>query len=510
MMGKQEKFIFVAARQNLQRYFAGSLGPQVFEQRHTIINRGHVVLIARDSQRFLLAISCSGYFQFRLRNVIMIIDGSNRQLSVLLGTGVAGGTIAAARHLGTSGFNVSIFSSSKLCAAAWSRHVSRNYTSPPEHSNRDFINRLLEIGSADSGQILLATSDQTAWLYAEHASQLSKYFRLYQPSLDCMRRILDKKLFADAAVSAGIAVLPSWIPRSIQDVEAFAPDLPYPILIKPRTHVYRYRNDKGVAVNSAEELISQYRLFEARERRRATYNSLIPEAVLPILQKFVNPERGGVRSVSGFIDRAGNSYVVRHTIKVFQRSHPVGVGVCFESASELPLLSNAVRDLCRALSFFGLFEVEFVFYENKWNVIDFNPRLFNQVGMDIRRGAPLPLLACLDAAGETTALIAAVARANSEKDDEQVVFCDCFTFRAILLLQAITSRISFDQLKYWRQWTKRHASHCIDFAADRCDPAPGIVHALSEICLGLRALPKFLTSTPRVTRKNNKAIGRPL
>ena len=34
-------------------------------------------------------------------------------------------------------------------------------------------------------------------------------------------------------------------------------------------------------------------------------------------------------------------------------------------------------------------------------VIDFNPRMFSQVGMDIRRGMPLPLLACLDAVGDS-------------------------------------------------------------------------------------------------------------
>ena len=86
------------------------------------------------------------------------------------------------------------------------------------------------------------------------------------------------------------------------------------------------------------------------------------------------------------------------------------------------------------LGYFGIFEVEFLWFDGRWAAIDFNPRLFNQIGMDIRRGMPLPLLACLDAAGETALLREAVAKAQ-EEDDEQTVFCDRFTLRAILLAQ---------------------------------------------------------------------------
>ena len=102
--------------------------------------------------------------------------------------------------------------------------------------------------------------------------------------------------------------------------------------------------------------------------------------------------------------------------KVFQRSQPVGVGVCFESLPTDPVLSNAVRRLCRELGYFGIFEVEFLWFDGRWAAIDFNPRLFNQIGMDIRRGMPLPLLACLDAAGETAALRDAVAKAQAEDE----------------------------------------------------------------------------------------------
>ena len=429
----------------------------------------------------------------------------SKSLSVLLASAASSGTIAAVRHLGAHNIEVRVVSSHRLGSASWSRHTRRCYSAPPENESQRFIERLLAIGAADPGQVLLPTSDETAWLYAENADLLQQHFCLNQPSIAVLRRILDKKLFADAAISAGLTVLPSWDPRNIDEVTALAPSLTYPILIKPRTHVHRLRNDKGVVVYSAPDLMSQYRRFIDRERARCADNSLLPDANLPILQQFVRVGREGVHSVTGFIDRTGELFVTRCATKVFQRSQPVGVGVCFESLPPAPALSEAVRRLCRETGYFGIFEVEFLRFDGQWAAIDFNPRLFNQVGMDIRRGMPLPLLAYLDAAGETSILRDAVAKAQKERDG-QTVFYDRFTLHAILLAQTITGRISRGDRAYWRDWMKQHAAHAVDFAMDDSDRIPGVIHAVSEIYLGLKSFPRFLRSTPRTSSLTQDAV----
>jgi D-aspartate ligase len=422
----------------------------------------------------------------------------SRGFSVVLASAASGGTIAAVRDLGVRGFDVAIVSSHLLAAAAWSRHAKHVYFAPPENSSQLFLERLQAIGAADPGRILLPTSDETAWMYAENAAFLKQHFRLYHPSTASLRQILDKKLFSDSATRAGLAVLPSWDPRNLDELVALAPSLPYPILIKPRTHVHRLRNDKGVVVSTAPELIKQYQLFVDRERARGAINAFLSDSNLPILQQFVRVGSEGVLSVTGFIDRTGELFVTRAATKVFLRSQPVGVGICFEAVPCPPALSAAVRRLCRELGYFGIFEVEFLHFDGLWRAIDFNPRLFNQVGMDIRRGMPLPLLACLDAAGDAAALRDAVAKAQVE-DDDAVVFCDSFTLRAILLARWLTGRISDKEFAYWRAWAKGRAPRSVDFAVDGCDPAPGAIHALSEILLGLKDIPRFMRSMPRIS-----------
>jgi D-aspartate ligase len=416
--------------------------------------------------------------------------------AALIATGAAGGSIAAVRLLGSSGIKVGVLSSEPLTAAAWSNRASQTYSAPSEKDTERFLERLLEIGAADPGQVLLSTSDETAWMYTANAKLLGQYFRMNQPSVDSMRSILDKKLFSDAAVRAGLAVLPTWEPRTFDDVVDLAPTLPYPILIKPRTHVHRLRNDKGMVAKSKAELIEFYRKYVAREEFVDGQDSL-PDASLPILQQFVNITEEGVHSVSGFIDRSGELFVTRQATKVFQRSKPAGVGICFQSLPTDHALADSVARLCHELDYFGIFEVEFIRFDGRWSAIDFNPRLFNQVGMDIHRGMPLPLLAYLDASGERAELRKAVNKARAEDINIPAVFCDGFTMRAILSAKTLTGRISLKERSYWRSWTKQHAQHAVDFAEDKYDRKPGIIHALSEIYLGVKAFPRFLESTPR-------------
>jgi predicted ATP-grasp superfamily ATP-dependent carboligase len=251
---------------------------------------------------------------------------------VLLASASAGGTVAAVRHLAAAGFEVRLLASERLGAAAWSRWVSHAHAAPPEGENKRFLSLLLNIGRSDPGQILQPTSDETAWLYSKNSAQLEEYFLLHQPSTSVLERILDKKLLATAASKAGVASLPHWDTESIDELRALAPMLPYPILVKPRTHVHCIATNKGALARSASELLQRYQQFLAQERVRDSEGGLSLDPARPLLQQFVEVGSEGVHSISGFIDRSRQLFVTRRSRKVLQRSRPVGVGVCYEGA----------------------------------------------------------------------------------------------------------------------------------------------------------------------------------
>jgi len=422
------------------------------------------------------------------------VNHSPHMASVLLASASYGGTLAAVRCLGRHGFRVNVISSSHSspAASAWSRYVHKAHTGPKEQDTARFIARLLELGRAEPGQILLPTSDETAWLYTAFERQLGQYFRLLQPPGETIFRILDKAKFADAAMRAGLATLPSWEPDSETRVSQLAPELSYPILIKRRTHVHEAVNHKGVLIISPNDLALEYGRYMRTQTAHKQGTQHLWASGLPFLQKFVSVGPEGILSVSGYIDRSGSLFVTRCASKVYQRSQPVGVGVCFESRAHLEELSQAVRRLCRELGYFGMFEVEFIRFNSDWAVIDFNPRLFNQMALDIHRGMPIPLFACLDALGDHAALSKAVTAACDYSDEPNTVFCDRFTFRAILMAGKVTRRLSKQDVIRWHAWLRDHAHRMVDVASDSEDRIPYFVHAMSELKLGLRSLPKFL------------------
>jgi D-aspartate ligase len=421
---------------------------------------------------------------------------SRGQHSVLLASASSGGTIAAVRNLGRNGVGAQVLSSTRLDAAAWSRHTSRTYSTPAEIDHELFFDRIMAIGKANPGLVLLPTSDQTAWIYTANADALAQYFLMYQPSLESIRRILDKKLLTDAAIQAGLDVLPSWDPETSDELWKLVATFPYPMLIKPRTHVQRLRNDKGVVVETPDEFSKQYERFLVRERYRSAPPAQSIDFQRPLLQQFAVDGSQNVQSITGFIDRTGELFVSRRSVKVLQRSQPIGVGICHEALPASLELSRMVYDLCRELNYFGVFEAEFILFNGRWAMIDFNPRFYHQTGLDTRRGMPLPLLAFLDASGQTDALSEAVAKAQVE-NEAPLVFCDQFTLKAILLAQGIVSRVPRANRQRWRAWIRQHAGHCVDVAMDYSDPMPAIVHALSEIYLGVRALPRLVRTTTR-------------
>jgi D-aspartate ligase len=202
--------------------------------------------------------------------------------------------------------------------------------------------------------------------------------------------------------------------------------------------------------------------------------------------------------VSGFIDRTGESMVARCTKKVFQRRRPVGIGVCFEACQLDNELAERVRALCREVGHFGVFEIEFLRWQQKWVAIDFNPRFYHQMALEIARGLALPRWAYLGACGEESLLKNEIQHVPNSTDGDKAVFCDRFTFRAIRTAMRITGRLNRTDAAGWKSWLLEHRGAIVDIALDIGDPIPGLFHALSELKSGLEAVPRFLSEPTKV------------
>jgi len=406
---------------------------------------------------------------------------------VLIGRPTAAGSLAAVRTLGRAGVPVFVCGERGLSAARLSRFAHSYWTFDSTTSEADFLAGLRFWAAQASGHVLLPASDETAWLFAKHAEELGRHYTVYAPHLDTVETILDKQRLWQACKAIGVATLPSWFPESLADVAVLASQVDFPVLIKPRQHLFRSRREKGTVVGSAKDLESAFEAFVRRERG-GEKDPAGTKQPLPIIQTFVETAVENVLSLTGFIDRSGTRTIVNATRKILQRSRPAGVGLAFESIAVPEGLGEEALRLCRHIGAFGVFEIEFVWHDGAWRLIDFNPRFYQEMRLDIARGVPLPLLAYLDACGDLAGLDAVLAATRAEATSP-LGFSDMFT---TTLMMALRMCINFPASRAAIAWHWRHRGALVDATFDRRDPLPFFGHVLCELQLGFEQLPRLI------------------
>jgi len=391
------------------------------------------------------------------------------------------GTLAAARCLGQKGIPVTLAGTADLSPSRWSRHVRNWVAAPSVFEPERYLEWLLEFGAKEPGYVLYPTSDDLAWLFAEHADELGRYYQLYQPKVASIIALLDKKALHELCSTLAIPTPRTVYPRSVAEAARLAADLEFPLLIKPRTQMLLPTRNKGMLVESRASLRTEYERFVRKNRPHPRIREVISDVDLPMVQEFQPDAAGATYSISGFITRDGR-VTARSAVKVLQRPRRVGVGICFEDAEiDATALNNVIR-LCEHVGYHGIFEVEFVRRGDSLMLIDFNPRFFGQMGFDIVRGLPLPYLAWLGATSQNERLHREVTRANAW-ETEGYVYCNRFYFGLAVYLRALTGRMSAEERARWQCWLEDPSRRELAFDPMSFpeDPWPNWVSKLREL-----------------------------
>ncbi len=389
-----------------------------------------------------------------------------------------GGTLAAVRSLGALGIPVTVAGSDFLDAARWSRYATRWVKCPPIAKLELFVEWLIAFGKREPGHVLYPSDDETAWIISNHADELGKNFRFFEPPPGALEQLLDKKSLYLLCVSLGVETVHTWFPETAAEVSQLADSLPYPVLIKPRSQLFVGSNTKGKVVSDRSLLPGEHEAFLSR--RRALLGAERDNGALPppMLQRYFPEAPNGIYTLSGFVD--GERFLARAALKVLQRPRRAGIGICFSEAPVEPKPLGAVLRICRKVGYRGVFEVEFIRDGDRRLLIDFNPRFYGQMAFDIARGMPLALLAWQAACGERAALQQELDAANGRTSDVKA-YCDRLFFHLVLLPKRLTGRMSSEEYAGWRRWYANHRTRCVDGFAQRGDMKPGVAYALCTL-----------------------------
>jgi D-aspartate ligase len=397
-----------------------------------------------------------------------------------------GGTLAAVRSLGAVGIPITVAGSDLLDAARWSRYATRWLRCPPLSKLDLFVEWLMAFGAREPGHVLYPSDDEMAWVIATHANELRKHFRLFEPSATAIECLLDKKALHQLCCATGVDTVPSWFPEDADEVGQLAAELPYPVLIKPRSQAFLVSKTKGMIVGGPAQLMDQHRAFLKRARFLPGAQRF-GKSVPPMLQQYFDEAPNGIYTLSGFV--AGDRFLARAALKILQRPRRAGIGVCFEEAPLEPEPLEAVARLCRAIGYRGVFEVEFIRDGNRRMLIDFNPRFYGQMAFDIARGMSLALFAWHAACGNDAGLRDAMTRPDG---NHVKAYCDRFYFRFLLTLQRLMRSLPGEEYGRWRRWYSTHREQCVDGFLQGEDLKPGVVHAVSALTAALTHPRSFL------------------
>jgi D-aspartate ligase len=391
------------------------------------------------------------------------------------------GTLAATRALGQAGVPVIVAGCERLGISSWSRYATRTILCPELHDSSRFLDWLCEFGEREPGIVLYPTSDDTSYLFALRAEQLSRTFRTYQPPLDAILAVLDKKRLYETARRVGLNVPETWFPESDADVERVAREAKLPVLVKPRTQILSRDHSKGLLIAERSELLPRYREFVRDGRYGRALLDTFPDAGRAMIQEFLPAAAEQIYVLAAFVDRSGTLFAARSGMKILQKPRRLGIGVCFEAAPLDPALADAARRLAVESGYFGLFQLEFISVGGRYLLIDFNPRYYNQLAFDVARGLPLPTIvqaAACDRPDIVTRLLRGVA---PQPQESEIVFCNAFGLNLIVSAQLLSGAMSAEEARFWRQWRQRYAASVIDPAVLEGDVMPQIIDIVSQL-----------------------------
>jgi D-aspartate ligase len=380
------------------------------------------------------------------------------------------GTLAAVRALGRVGIPVTTADRSTFAIGAWSRYASARLQSPEVRDTPRFVKWLIDFGQQHDKHVLLPTSDDTAWLFALHREELSRYFHLSAPPFTVISRLLNKASLYDEAVAAGLDVPRTWFPRDAADLDRCRREARFPVVIKPRTQVLFRTKSKGHYVENADALSDRYSSF-AVQRHEAGLVKLDPAAAQPMVQEFHREAATGIYSISAYA-HDGRLLGPRGARKLLQQPRRLGIGVCFEEAEILPQLAAGLTRLVERVGFAGVFEAEFIETPDGPLLIDFNPRFYNQMAFDIARGVPLPLLAYYDALGDRERLDILSQDMAMAAPSHGRVFVDLISLRLLLAAQRLSGALSREEKRRWTEWYESNRSRCTYAVLDAEDRLP--------------------------------------
>jgi predicted ATP-grasp superfamily ATP-dependent carboligase len=278
-------------------------------------------------------------------------------------------TLGIARSLGRLGVPVHAVDTDPRGPSASSRFLRRRFVLDlsPSAGPEEIIEHLLEAGRRlGSRALLIPTWDDTSILASEAYPALQEHFILPDQPHQLARSLASKKGMYRLALEHGVPTPMCSFPTSIDDVEAYAADAAFPVMIK------------GIFGNRlAERAGRTLFLAERRDELMRLYRELEDPAEPNILlQEYIPGGDDAVWMFNGYFDADSDCLYGMTGQKLRQWPPHAGtttLGVCMPNQTVLV----QTRRWMKAMGYRGMVDMGYRYdaRDGRYKILDVNPRI---------------------------------------------------------------------------------------------------------------------------------------
>lgn len=252
-----------------------------------------------------------------------------------------------------------------------------------DFNNREnFINALTKYGEENKNKkiLLIATSDLYVKMVAENKKILEKYFYFNYPDLEVVNNLLIKEKFYDIYKDMGIDIPKTYLylcnkNEDINKIKKYFNNQ-YPIIIKPSDGVeYHKLDSEGLAkvykVHDESELDEIIKKIE-----NAGYNKNL------IIQEFIPGDDSALFDSIFYVGKDKKAKLATFAQIGLQEHTPTGIGNCtvlvngFDEHGYNEEIVYKLKEFIEKINYSGFaeFDIKYDSRDNKYKVLEINPR----------------------------------------------------------------------------------------------------------------------------------------
>lgn len=301
-------------------------------------------------------------------------------LRVLVTDGSSKHTLAAVRSLGHSGFRVAVLDKSPMAESFYSRYChERKLISKNTNTPEQFVRDLRSILKAKKYDILLPISWFSNYSVSKYAGYLEGLVHLAIPSFGSMETAANKDLTMEHAKRVGLHVPKTIRLQGQDDLTLAAEQLGFPLVVKGSLEAGTVRFPKDL------------------DEMRKAYSAL--ESDRPIAQQYIQGDG------YGYFAAYNKGQCIAQFMHRRIREFPVSGGPSAAAASFFSSeLAVEGRKLLDSLAWHGVAMVEFKqsSLDNKFYLMEVNPKFWGSLELAIYAGVDFPRIACDIAMGQAS------------------------------------------------------------------------------------------------------------